>query len=281
MTLADEAKSGSESQRLIQFQVQGDAAERYERWVVPFVVGPWVPALLDLADLRPGERVLDIATGTGVVARLAARRVSPGGTVTGLDLNEAMLEQAKRLPLPPGLTVDWRQGTALALPFVDRRYDVVLCQQGLQFFPDRLKALGEMRRVLTPSGRLAVSVWAGPSPYFVAMRDGLSRYVSSDAATSGLVAFSLAEANELRGLVETGGFRDVAVHRVHLTLRLPSPEEFFLRHLSAVPAAGLVAAAGAEVHAALVAHMKDATREYVDGYGLAVPQDVNVATASV
>lgn len=271
---------GSGTQRLAEFQVQGNAAERYERWVVPFVVGPWVPALLDLAELRSGERVLDIATGTGVVARLAARRVSPAGAVTGLDLNEAMLEEAKRLPLPVGLAVDWRQGSALALPFADQTYDVVLCQQGLQFFPDRPKALGEMHRVLRSGGRVAVSVWTGPSPYFVAMREGLSRYVSPDAAISNAAAFSLGDAAALRNLVEAAGFRNVVVHQVRLTLRLPAPEEFILRHLSAIPAAELVAAADAEAHAALVTHMKAATRAYVDGYGLAVPQEVNVATAS-
>jgi ubiquinone/menaquinone biosynthesis C-methylase UbiE len=114
MSAAD--KAGRETQRLTQFQLQGDAAERYERWAVPFVVGPWVPKLLDLAEVRAGERVLDIACGTGVVARLAARRVERGGTVTGLDLNEGMLAVARRLPLPPGLTIDWRQGSGLALP---------------------------------------------------------------------------------------------------------------------------------------------------------------------
>ena len=137
MSVAPEADS--EAQRLTQFQLQGDAAERYERWAVPFVVGPWVPGLLDLAALRPGERVLDIATGTGLVARLAARRVTPGGTVIGLDLNEGMLKAAERLPLPPDLAIGWRQGSALALPLFDGAFDVVLCQQGLQFFPDRLK----------------------------------------------------------------------------------------------------------------------------------------------
>jgi ubiquinone/menaquinone biosynthesis C-methylase UbiE len=273
-------ETGSGTERLAEWQVQGNAAERYERWVVPFVVGPWAPALLDLAQLRPGERVLDIATGTGVVARLAARRVSPGGTVTGLDLNAAMLEEAKGLPLPPGLTVDWHQGSALALPFADTMYDVALCQQGLQFFPERLKALGEMHRVLVSGGRVAVSVWTGPSPYFVAMREGLARYVSPDAAISGAAAFSLGDAAELRGLVEAAGFQDVVVHHVRQMLRHPPPEEFFLKHLSAVPAADLVAAAGPEVHTALVAHMKEATRAYVDGYGLVVPQEINVATAS-
>jgi len=281
MNPADEGKLGSEAKRLTQFQVQGDAAERYERWVVPFVMGPWVPALLDLAALRGGERVLDVACGTGVVARLAARRVAPRGTVTGLDLNEGMLAVARRLPLPPGLTVEWRQGSALALPCADSAFDVVLCQQGLQFFPDRLKALGEIRRVLTPVGRVALSTWAGPSPYFTAQREGLARYVSAEAASTSAVAFSLGDPAELRGLLESAGFRDIVVHRVQITLRFPPPEEFFLRHLSALPAAELVASASDETRAALIAHMTDATRAYVDGYGLTVPQEVNVATGRV
>jgi ubiquinone/menaquinone biosynthesis C-methylase UbiE len=281
MTLADEAKSGREAERLTQFQLQGNAAERYERWVVPFISGPWVPPLLDLLELRAGERVLDVACGTGVVSRLALRRVAPSGTVTGLDLNEGMLSVAGRLPLPPGLTIDWRQGSALALPFADRAFDVVVCQHGLMFFPDRLKALGEMRRVLTPGDRVALSVWTGPSPYFAAQREGLARYVSAEAASTSTVAFSLGDAAELGGLLKGAGFRDVVVHLVRMTLRLPAPEEFLLRHLSALPPAELIAAAGEETRAALVAYMKEATGAYVDGYGLAVPQEVNVATGRV
>ncbi|MGN6755394.1 MAG: methyltransferase domain-containing protein, partial [Thermomicrobiales bacterium] len=115
MNPADE--TSGEAQRIARFQLRGNAAERYERWVAPFVAHPMVPPLLDLADVRPGERVLDLATGTGVVARLAARRVAPGGAVTGLDLNAEMLTVARELPLPPGLTIGWRQGSAQALPF--------------------------------------------------------------------------------------------------------------------------------------------------------------------
>src|SRR5215831_6142577 len=91
MNSADNAETAG----LTRFQLQGDAAERYERWAVPFIVGPWVPGLLDLVELRPRERVLDVATGTGVVARLAARCVAPGGSVSGLDLNEGMLNVAR------------------------------------------------------------------------------------------------------------------------------------------------------------------------------------------
>src|SRR5258706_5817752 len=183
-----------------------------------------------------------------------------------------MLSVAGRLPLPAGLTIDWRQGSALDLPFADRAFDVVVCQHGLMFAPDRLKALSEMRRVLTPGGRVALGVWTGPSPYFTAQREALARYISAEAASTSAVAFSLGDAGELGGLVEGAGFRDVVVHVVRLTLRLPAPEEFLLRHLSALPAAELVAAAGEERRAALIAHMTEATRAYVDGYGLAVPQ---------
>lgn len=281
MTLADKARSGLEAERLVQFQLQGNAAERYEQWIVPFITGPWAPPLLDLVELRAGERVLDVACGTGVVSRLAARRVAPSGAVTGLDLNEGMLSVAGRLPLPPGLTIEWRQGSALALPFPDRAFDVVLCQHGLMFFPDRLKALGEMRRVLTRGGRVAISVWTGPSPYFTAQREALARYVSAEAASTSAVGFSLGDAVELSGLLTGAGFRDVVVQRVPLTLRLPAPEEFVLRHLSALPPAELIAAASEDTRGALVAHIKDATRAYVDGYGLAVPQEVNVAIGRV
>jgi SAM-dependent methyltransferase len=149
------------------------------------------------------------------------------------------------------------------------------------FFPDRLKALEEMRRVLTPGGRVAISVWTGPSPYFVAQREALARYLGVEAASTSAVAFSLGDPVELSGLLTGAGFRDVVVHLVPLTLRLPAPEEFVLRHISALPPAELVAAASEDTRAALVAYIKDATRAYVDGYGLAVPQEVNVAIGRV
>ncbi len=273
--------TGGESQRMAQFQLQGNAAERYERWVVPFVGGPMVPPLLDIADLRPGERVLDLATGTGVVARLAARRVTPGGAVTGLDLNDEMLKVARELPLPPGLQIDWRHGSALALPFDDRAFDVVVCQQGFQFFPDRVSALQEMRRVLRPTGRVALSVFTGPSPYFMALWDAVARHVSAEAARSTAAGFSLGDADEFGDLLKGAGFHNVLVHHVRLILRLPAPDEFVLSHLSALPLAESVAGVDNEARAALIADMEEAMSAYIDGYGLAVPQEINVATGHV
>ena len=279
--MSHQRDADGETQGMAQFQLQGNAAERYERWVVPFVSGPMVPPLLDLADLRPGERVLDVATGTGVLARLAARRVTPGGAVTGLDLNDGMLKCARELPLPPGLTIEWRHGSALALPFDDGAFDVVVCQQGFQFFPDRMGALHQMRRVLRATGRVALSVFTGPSPYFMALRDSCGAPRQRRGCEQHAAAFSLGDAEEFGDLLKGAGFHNVLVHHVRLTLRLPAPDEFVLRHLSALPMAESVAGVSNEARAALIADVEEAMRAYIDGYGLAVPQEINVATGHV
>ena len=100
--------------------------------------------LVEVAALRPGERVLDVACGTGVVARLAAQQVGTAGQVTGVDLNAGMLAVARALSPPPGATITWVEGSAVAIDLADVQFDVVLCQQGLQFFPDQPAALWEM-----------------------------------------------------------------------------------------------------------------------------------------
>jgi SAM-dependent methyltransferase len=181
--------------------------------------------------------------------------VIPGGAVTGLDLNDGMLEVARELPLPPGLTIEWRNGSALALPFHDGAFDVVLCQQGFQFFPDRMGALQQMRRVLRARGRVALSVFTGPSPYFMALRDALARHISAEAGRSTAAGFSLTDAEKFRELLQGAGFHHVLVHPVQLTLRLPAPDEFVLRHLSALPLAESVAGVSNEARTALIADM--------------------------
>ena len=132
------------------FQVSSEAAERRERYAVRFFAGPWAPGLIALAALQQGEHVLDLACGTGLVTRLAAPEVGPTGHVTGLDINTGMLAVARSLPPPSGTPITWIQGDACAMDLPDASFDVIVCQQGLQFFPDKPAALREMHRVLAP-----------------------------------------------------------------------------------------------------------------------------------
>src|SRR3984957_15376131 len=141
-----------------QWQLEGSAAELFQRYLVPAITLKWAEDLVRRAQLRTGERVLDVACGTGVVARLAATKVRPGQG-TGLDLNAGMLAVARSLP-NDGAPINWTEGSALAMPFPSGHFDVVLCQQGLQFFPNQPRALRELHRVLREGGRAALSVYS-------------------------------------------------------------------------------------------------------------------------
>src|SRR5215208_1372728 len=197
--------------RQTQWQVGGNAAEIYEQHLVPTVFGPWAAELIEAASPRPGERVLDVACGTGVVARLAAERVGADGKVVGLDLNPGMLAVARAVASPR--PIDWREGSAVALPLEAGAFDLVLCQQGLQFFPDRLTALREMHRVLAPGGRLGLATWRPlqHSPGFVVMAEALGSHVGPEAAALTQAPFSLGDVKELGALVVGAGFQDVEI----------------------------------------------------------------------
>src|SRR5262245_29025760 len=136
------------------FQISTEAAEFYESAFVPAFFAQWAPVLCDAASVSPGQRVLDVACGTGIVARTAAERVQPSGSVVGVDLNEAMLTVARRTC--PGL--EFRQGDAGQLPFPESSFETVLSQMALMFFPDRARAVQEMARVVKPGGTVALLV---------------------------------------------------------------------------------------------------------------------------
>jgi len=131
------------------------AASAYEELHVPALFEQWAPRVVDIAQVHAGNRVLDVACGTGVLAREAASRVGPEGFVAGIDPNPGMLVVAERLDS----SVRWQEGVAESLPYDEGSFDAVVSQFGLMFFQDRSAALREMQRVLVPGGRMAVAVW--------------------------------------------------------------------------------------------------------------------------
>jgi ubiquinone/menaquinone biosynthesis C-methylase UbiE len=262
-----------------QWQLRGNAAELYERYVVPYLLGPWALGLVELAALQSGERVLDLACGTGVVARLAAAQVGPTGHVTGLDLNAGMLAVARSLPPPPGTSITWVEGSAVAMDLPDAAFDVIVCQQGLQFFPDQPTALREMHRVLVPGGRMLLSVWKSAGPYNIAVGDALERHVDAETATRYRASRVVPAAEELHRLLVDAGFHGVQIRPHVMTVRLPPVEVFVLCQLAATPVAGTVAALREEQRAALARQVGLALQPYADGEGVAVPDETHIAMA--
>ena len=264
-----------------QWQISGNAPESYEHYLVPALFTPWATDLVERMALQTGERVLDVACGTGSVARLAAQHVSPGGAVTGLDLNPGMLARARTLPQPTDVQMEWREGNAGELPFANAAFHVVLCQQGLQFFPDRLAALREMHRVLVPGGRLALGVWRPlqHNPYLTALGNALERHVSAEVAAGMRAVCALGDAEELRSLLVQAGFRDVRIRIAILVMRFASVEAFIPGQFAATPFAGAVAALDAAARTALLEDVRLALRSYTDDEGVAVPNEAHIAMA--
>ena len=264
------------------WQLSGRGPEAYERYIAQPFLTPCAPDLIEAAAVTAGDRVLDIACGTGAVARSAARRVGATGQVVGMDLNTGMLDFARlRVQQDPEAAIEWRPSDVAALDAPDTSFDVVLCQQGMQFFPDKAAALREMFRVLVPGGRVAFSVLRAIhyNPYQQAVADALARHVGPNVATVIHTPFALDDATTLRHLTTTAGFRDVHIQIAIKVCRHPSLQELVPGYLAATPAADTVAALDDSVQAAIVQDVQAALQAYMDDDGLAVPLDFHVVTA--
>jgi ubiquinone/menaquinone biosynthesis C-methylase UbiE len=217
------------------WQLEGTAAELFERYLVPAITAKWAEDLLDRAQPRKGDAVLDIACGTGIVARLAAKRMGRG-LATGLDLNAAMLAVARRAPTE-GAPIISIEGSALDLPFPANTFDMALCQQGLQFVPDQRKALGEIYRVLKGGGRAALSVYGriertpGANAFALALDDVVGRNASRIKRGE----HSFTDATQLETLLRDSGFNAVDVQTVEQTIVCPSVLDYVRFQLLATP----------------------------------------------
>jgi len=205
------------SERTLQAQI--DAANAYEALFVPALFGPWAPKVADAARIRPGRRVLDVACGTGVLAREVVSRTGSPEDVAGLDPSPGMLAVARRL----APAVDWREGTAESLPFPDRFFDAVVSQFGLMFFEDRQRAIREMLRVLTPEGRLVVAVWDSLDgiPAYAAEVELLERVAGRRAADALRAPFALGDRRHLATLFAEAGAASVEIATDRATAKFP------------------------------------------------------------
>jgi SAM-dependent methyltransferase len=266
------------------WQLDGSSPELYQRYLVPAITIKWAEDLIDRAQPRAGEAVVDVACGTGVVARSAAKRMA-SGRVTGLDLNSAMLAVARTVP-GEGAPITWVEGSALDLPFASGSFDVALCQLGLQFFPDRGRALREMRRVVADTGRLALSVYSAieRTPGANAFVLALDEVLGSDASRIKRGEHAFADPGQLKTLLIDADFCTVDVQPVEQTIVFPSVLDYVRFQLLATPMTTLLkdrveAERQAIIAAVALRTARFATPTMLEEGKFSFPQEAYVATA--
>ena len=213
-----------------------DATEHYERYSA-LMMAPFVAAIVEAADLFPGAQVLDLACGTGFVARAAAAQVGPTGHVAAADLLEDMLTTAARNAPRMYPDIEFTQAPADKLPYPDDSFDVVLCQQGIQYFPDLAAALTEAARVTRTGGRLAITTWTPPAdriPYFAAQLKAVTEHGDPEARARFETSLSC-PADRLVAALTAAGFHDITTREVTFGIAFPDIADFVTGHLAAVP----------------------------------------------
>lgn len=261
-------------------------ADVYETYFVPGMFRPLSRALLPLAAAKSGDRLLDLACGTGIIARQVAPVVGAEGRVVALDLRQAMLDVASKLTVPYGAAIEWVQGDATKLDFAKGTFDIVVCQQGLQFFPDRPAALAEMKRVLRPGGRVVIAVWEAlekQSMWNDVLAIEQKHVAALGVPTSDMVVpFSLSDANELRRLLEGAGLHDIEITSKAIEADFPAKglTEYSLQAYAAVmPQIANDPAAFRAFVDAVVRDSEEVHRPYEQDGRLRFPMHTHVAFA--
>jgi SAM-dependent methyltransferase len=239
------------------FQLSDEAAEVYEAKFVPALFAKWAPHLVDATGVAPGQTVLDVACGTGIVARHVADRLHGRGRVVGVDVNAGMLAVARRLRPD----IEWRRADAADLPFPDASIDRVLCQAALMFFQAPRQALREMARVVTPAGRVGLQVWgaleaqAGWAPFY----DVIRRHAGPDAIDLVGSYWRLGDLDALTALCAEVGLPIQDVRTRHDTATFASVEEFVSTEVAGTP---LQERIDEQTHADIVADARTALASF-------------------
>ena len=254
------------------FQLAGNAAELYESQKVSAIFRPLAEACVAQVDLHADDRILDLACGTGIIARVIAARIPEIAGLVGVDLNTGMLGMARKLSKEANIECDWRQADVTALPFESGEFSLCFCQQGLQYFPDKPAALADIHRVLEPGGRFALSVWSEISPLFAAMGEALETHVGSEAAARAVAPFAFRDRQIIEALLQAAGFAAIKTQEITIDRLLEPAQVSFPREMAGSPNADVVAKLSPEILANIVSDMKNSLVDYTRAEGFVIPQ---------
>jgi ubiquinone/menaquinone biosynthesis C-methylase UbiE len=247
-------------------------AEKYEKYYVPSIMDQWAKDLTRLVE--PGDKVLDVACGTGVVSRHAAALTGNDGKVVGLDISQDMLEVAQSVPAPAGGVIDWREADAASIPFGDATFDVVLCQFGLMFMSEKIAVLKEMKRVLKSNGRLGVSVWVG-GLYDQTLEEALTKHIDPDQIN--FLIWDYGNPGWLRSQVEQAGLKIVNLNKE----TKPSRYESIRKSVELMVDWSLeLGELSEESLEQVISDMEVKLADYVNQDGFSIPESANIAVAT-
>lgn len=272
-----------------------------QEWTDPQTVAAWrkwhaqiavysrgaTEAILEAAHLRPGQRVLDLASGVGDPALSIAAEVAPSGRVTATDLGPGMMSLAEELARKKGITnIEFREANAESLPFADAAYDRLTCRFGIMYFPDLARALRECFRVLKPGGRTAFVAWGKTEqPFFTSTAAILIKHLPVPPPPpdpDGPSIFMFGERDRLRRALEKAGFTNV-----HEEARIVnghwagSPEEYWEQFSEvAAPFRPLIAQLSPEQKAAAVAEILAALKKFWNGKELNMPLEIVIGSGT-
>lgn len=256
-----------------------DAMRVYDD-LIATLFAPWAQDIVRRVDPAAGASALDIACGPGTVSRVLADRIGVSGRVVATDISPAMLEIAQAKPGPAGAApIEWVVSPAAPLDVPDDSFDVVTCQQGLQFFPDKSAALSEMRRALRDGGRAVVTFWAAveDQPLFAIVRDAVEAVMGSTIAARYMGPWALPGEDGLKHAHEAG-FDEVRLERITLPVELPGGAEALVISLVASGIAADYAAGGDATHRALVDFTRDRLGSHADDERLASTMTTSMLT---
>ncbi len=263
------------------FQLKKGGPEIYEACWVRGQMGPAAVELVASAGVSRSQRVLDVACGTGIVARIAAACVGATGHVVATDVSAEMLDAARQIGAKDGIPdIEWINCDAAGLPIPDASIDVVLCQQGLQFMSDKVAAMMEMARVLKPGGRLALSVWKTRSALGSAFATVLDREFGPGTTACWDEVYALGNRDSLHELANEAGLRETHVVLDVKFARYPNTREFISGALAGSPLAETIAVLTDTEQARVVGEIVAELAEYQDDDGLAVPSQCLTLTAN-
>lgn len=257
------------------FRLSHAAAQKYDNHSVPAMFGPLARATLDRMSLPVGAHIIDVACGTGALTREIATRLQGNGRIVGADLNETMIDLAIQRHPPDAHDATYVASDVCTLPFEDGGFDIAFCQQGLQFFPDKLAALAEIRRILNRGGKLNLTCWSAVSPFNGALSDALADHVGVGASTKAKAPFSFRDGDAISELLTGAGF----VIEAHEIIVLERRFDNLFEQIMALPVEKDLSDAGDTVTHTVVKDVAVKLEEYANGETFIVPQEAHLFEA--